>query len=111
MNHSDIARLLAIVAGHNQRTVGDADVLTWHDAATLARWTYPEAERAIRQHYATSTERWIMPGHVTELIRAERRQPARHQRRALRGGPLPASDATRTAAMAEIRRVLAKEDV
>lgn len=109
MTDDEIIDLLTAAAAYDRRTVGEGDVLAWLEVAREGRWTFPEALAAIHTHFAHSTA-WLMPAHVTELIRQERRQPPRHNRLALRGGPLPATDQTRTAAMAEIRRVLARPD-
>lgn len=108
MTTDEVVDLLTAAAAYDRRTVGRGDVLAWTEVAHRARWTFAEALSAMHQHFATSTE-YLMPGHITTLIKAERRQPPRYQRLALRGGPLPASDETREAAMAEIRRTLGTE--
>lgn len=88
MNTREVQRLLAIAASFDNRNLGDAVLLAWHQAAQEARWTYAEAERAIVRHYAHRTE-FVQPGHITELIKAERRD-AMSRRRALPDKP-PAS--------------------
>lgn len=70
----DVIDLLTLAAAYDRRTVGAADVAAWTDAARRGRWTRDQALDAVKAHYATSTA-WLMPGHVAELIRAERRQP------------------------------------
>lgn len=79
ISHQEIITLLSMLTALDARNVGEADVLLWHAAANAERWTYPQAERAIVQLAArwTPEQAWrIVPGHVTELIRAARRQPA-----------------------------------
>lgn len=110
MTPAEVIDLLTVITMYDRRTVGETDVHAWHDAAQRARWTLPEATEAAKKHFATSRDTWLMPGHITELIRTERRQPAPYQPRALRGGPLPATDQTRTTAMNEIRRILRRPD-
>lgn len=110
MTSEEIIDLLTAAAAYDRRTVGEGDVHAWHEVAGRAGWTFHAALVALHQHFATSTD-WLMPGHITTLVRAERRQPARFNRRALRGGPLPAAHETREAAMQEIRRVLAGRPV
>lgn len=63
------------MAYDNRKVPGDANRAAWAEAARRANWTLPAAIEALHQHYATSSE-FVMPGHITALIRAERRQPA-----------------------------------
>jgi len=81
MNKSEAALILAAAAARDQRTVGEADVLAWHE--DLADIDYPTAREALRRHYRDSTER-IMPAHIRRLARAIRdeRRP-QHEVRAL----------------------------
>lgn len=75
MTPDEIINLLTAAAAFDRRKVGEADVRAWADAAGRGRWTYDEALEAVKAHYADSTA-WLMPGHVTEAIRARRTQPA-----------------------------------
>lgn len=102
MNTREVQKLLAIAASFDNRNLGDAALLAWMQAAQEARWTYAEAERAIIRHYANTTA-FIQPGHITELIRADRRD-AMSRRRALPGKP-PASREH----INEVRRWLAEQ--
>lgn len=63
------------MAYDNRKVPGDANRAAWAEAARRANWTLPAAIEALHQHYATSSE-FVMPGHITALIKAERRQPA-----------------------------------
>lgn len=74
MNRTDVVTLLAKVTAFDQRTVGEADVLAWHDV--LGDLDLADALAAVSMHYRESTER-IMPAHIRKLvreIRAERRR-------------------------------------
>lgn len=73
MTKAEVALLLTAASGRDQRTIGDADVLAWHE--DLADLDYELAREALRRHYRESTDR-IMPAHVRRLartIREERR--------------------------------------
>lgn len=78
MTEDEIRGLLAAAMAYDNRRPGDANVAAWMEAAARARWTFAEALEAIHAHYATSTA-FLMPGHITELIRAGRRQPATYR--------------------------------
>lgn len=54
---------------------GDAIAAAWVEASRRARWTYDEALEAVLQHYAESAD-WLMPGVVTQRIRAARQDAA-----------------------------------
>lgn len=84
MTRDEVVELLQIAAAYDRRTIGQADVIAWEDAAERGRWTAQDAQEAVRRHYATSTA-YLMPGHVTEALRAKRTMPeaAADQRRAL----------------------------
>lgn len=79
MNPIDIANVLAKAAAFDQRTVGQADILAWHEA--LHDLDAADALAAVTRHYATSEQR-IMPVHVrriaTDLAR-ERHRIAREE--------------------------------
>lgn len=83
MTKAQVALILAAAAARDLRTVGDTDVLAWHE--DLGDITYPEAREALRRHYRDSTDR-IMPAHIrhhTRTIRDEQRRQVAHQVRAL----------------------------
>lgn len=69
MTKGDIARLLALMASWDQRTIGDADVEAWHLIAQHARWNAQGAARAVVAHYA-ETRRRIMPADITAFLRS-----------------------------------------
>lgn len=74
MTEDEVIDLLSIAQAFDKRTVGEAEVTAWLDSARRARWTFDEASEAIKDYYAkTTAERpWIMPSHITHMIRAER---------------------------------------
>jgi hypothetical protein len=80
VNENEVIDLLSIAQAFDKRTVGEAEVTAWLDSAKRARWTFDEASEAVKDYYAkTTSERpWIMPSHVTNMIRAERE--IRHMR-------------------------------
>lgn len=69
MNRSDTAQLLAMIQAFDRRTIGDTDVLAWHDALTDTDYT--DAQTAVRQHFRESRE-WIMPADVRARVKATR---------------------------------------
>lgn len=91
MTEDEIRGLLAAAMAYDNRRPGDANVAAWMEAAVRAKWTFREALDAVHAHYATSTV-FLMPGHITERLRVERRQPAPYT--ALLPAE-PASDETR----------------
>lgn len=73
MTPADTARVLAKAAAYDQRTVGHADVLAWHEA--LGDLDPTDALTAVTRHYRDNTDR-LMPAHIRRnvtTIRAERR--------------------------------------
>jgi len=68
---AEVAKLLAKCAAYDQRTVGEADVLAWHEI--LARVDLADAFEAVRRHYAESRER-VMPADILRLSRQIREE-------------------------------------
>jgi hypothetical protein len=83
MNDDEILNLLEIAQAFDKRTIGEPDVVAWTDSAKRGRWTYDEAQEVIKEYYArTTAERpWIMPSHVTNMVRANRDVEAMRFRR------------------------------
>lgn len=86
MNDQQIKALLGAAMAYDHRKPGEAMVSAWMESASRARWTYPEALEAIHAHYAEDTE-YLKPGHITQRIRASRRQPAAFQPLAIERKP------------------------
>lgn len=90
------------------------DIANWHEAAVLQRWTsLPLAIAAVVDYYSRPAKQgerlWLMPGHVTEYLRAQGRQPApfAEQQRELTGPP-PVADEQRAAHVRKIAAMLAR---
>jgi hypothetical protein len=62
MNRAQVVELLAYAAACDQRTIGDADVLVWHDI--LAPLDYETCRTAMRQHYRRQPDVRLKPGHL-----------------------------------------------
>lgn len=69
MTPAETAKVLAKASAYDQRTVGQTDVLAWHEA--LRDLGYDDAMAAVAKHYAHSTDR-IMPAHIRRLVVAAR---------------------------------------
>lgn len=78
MTEDEVVDLLAIAQVFDKRTVGEAEVTAWADSAHRGRWTFNEASEAIKDYYARTTAEkpWIMPSHITHMVRAEREHRA-----------------------------------
>lgn len=80
MTRGDVARLLAYMAAFDKRTLGDADVLAWHDA--IGDLEYEPAKLAVRDWYREN-DGWVMPANIRRAVRggaAERHPSARPAR-------------------------------
>lgn len=74
MDEFEIRALLSAAMAYDNRKGGESAVAGWAEAANRGRWTFGEALNAIHDHYAESRD-FIMPGDVTQRIRARRRRP------------------------------------
>lgn len=74
MTEDEVIDLLSIITAYDKRSTGQGEVHAWFDAAQRGRWTFVEASEAVKAHYAESAA-WLMPGHITDRIRAERSEP------------------------------------
>lgn len=66
MTRSEAARLLAIAAGIDQRTIGDADVQAWQ--MVLADIDYDAAVTVLTAHYRENTRR-VMPADIVQRVK------------------------------------------
>jgi hypothetical protein len=64
MTPGDVARVLAAAAGRDNRTIGDSDVLAWHQ--DIGDLNFGDALEAVSLHYRETTDR-LMPAHVRRL--------------------------------------------
>jgi hypothetical protein len=101
--NADTIDLLTAIAAYDGRAPSEAAVIAWREAGDRAHWSLPEALDAVHSYFAESTA-WIMPAHVTAIIRAERRNAPRR----LDGTTADdaATDETRTGALARIRAII-----
>lgn len=79
MNVDDTAKVLAKAAAFDRRTVGESDILAWHQA--ISDLDPLDALDAVTAHYQHET-RWLMPadvrGHAEEA--SKRRAASKRQR-------------------------------
>ncbi len=99
-----VGQILTAAAVYDSRKPSTTYVAAWSQAAMRGRWTLDEALDAVHAHYSECTE-WIMPGHVTQRIRANRSHPAPIERPELPAGDLP-SRAQIAAHIADVERHL-----
>lgn len=79
MNVEQAGLLLAKVAGYDNRTVGDANILAWHEA--LSDVDFRDALQAVAAHFRGSTD-YLMPVHVrrgAEAVDRDRRRTERER--------------------------------
>jgi len=72
MTPAETAKVLAKAAAYDQRTVGEADVLAWHEI--VGDLDFQDALAAVARHYA-ETDRRLMPVHLrnhANRVRLER---------------------------------------
>lgn len=69
MTPDQVALVLTKAAAIDQRTIGAADVMAWHEI--LERVAFDDATEAVRRHYAASRDR-IMPADVLRIARVVR---------------------------------------
>ncbi|MFE3051582.1 hypothetical protein [Nocardia sp. NPDC059239] len=73
ITNDEVVTLLQKAVIYDNRDVDQLLVDAWLDAGRRQHWTFDEAEEAIQQHYSASTA-WIMPGHITQIIKNENRR-------------------------------------
>jgi hypothetical protein len=104
VNEQEVRAVLATAMAYDNRRPGEANIAAWTEAADRGRWSFGAAVEAVHQHYATSTE-FLMPAHVTRLVRSAMRQPGPvSDAVAHLEGATPASEETRRRAMEAIRK-------
>lgn len=103
MNRDDIIELLQVIQSYDNRDIGQTAIAAWYQTAQRGRWTKAAALEAVHTHFTNSTT-WLMPGHVTTMVRAAMRQPAPAAEVLAIDKPI-ASDSVRRKAMAEIAKL------
>jgi hypothetical protein len=92
MTPAEVAKVLTKASAYDLRTVGQADVIAWHEA--LSDIELADALEAVARHFRLSTDR-LMPAHVRQLvrdIRDERLRANHHEIRQLPSRFEPDSD-------------------
>lgn len=105
--------VLMKAAGFDGRDPNPVAVASWHDAAVQAHWTDLRAAlAAVTSFYSQPAKLgdrlWIMPGHVTEILRRDSRHPERFDRLAIEGAP-PAANEERARAIREFAAAMARK--
>lgn len=118
MNIEEIGAVLAKAAGFDNRTIGQANLLAWHEI--LGDLDLGDCLDAITAHHRESTD-YLMPAHVRRIalkLRAERRERERsdEQRHALEAyaataGPLVDRSEEIRAFVGQVRDVLPDSDL
>lgn len=114
MTPADVIDVLTKCAAYDQRTVGEADVMAWHEI--LGRVERADALEAVRVHYAETRDR-AMPADIRKLaatIRDARQGRERqHERRlAIESGPTVRDrSAEVTALVRSVADALPKPDI
>lgn len=109
LDRDQIIDLLSVIAAYDRRQVGEGDLAAWAEASRRAGWTFQAAVDAVHSHFADSSA-WLMPGHVTERIRLQRRQPAPADEVLALAKPV-ASAERRAEFMAQLRDVVGKKSI
>lgn len=65
MTRAEAAKLLAVLAAYDRRTVGEVDVQVWATAHAETRLT--DAIEAVHRHYRTSSE-WLDPNRLRQAV-------------------------------------------
>lgn len=94
LDDDQIRALLTVAMGYDNRRPGELNVAAWREASRRGRWTFDAAVDAIHEHCAHNPG-FIQPGHVTQRLTADRRQPATYDRLQLEGAPPSTDDAVR----------------
>ena len=71
MNREDIIDVLTAITAVDRRTVGQADVIVWHDI--IGDLPKDLALQAVRDHARECPDVWLQPGHIYQRVRAIRR--------------------------------------
>jgi hypothetical protein len=70
----DIIDLLCVIAAVDRRTIGEADVLVWHEL--IGDLPKDLALQAIKDHFREQPGVWLEPGHIVAGVRAIRHDRA-----------------------------------
>lgn len=76
MNPDDLKVFLKAIAVSDRRTTGEGDLQYWATMAQEDRWTLPTAMRALIIFRKANPDKWLNPGHISDIIRDARRKAA-----------------------------------
>jgi hypothetical protein len=111
MTRDEILELLQVAHAYDNRKADSIMVAAWSESARRARWTYHEAVDAVHEHFAKTHGVYLMPGHVTERVRASRRHPAPMSEIRALDPPPPASEKRRAEVMRMVSELANKKAV
>jgi hypothetical protein len=76
MTKAETARLLALIAAFDKRTVGETEIEAWH--LIIGHLDPQDCAEAVRQHFTDSTA-YLMPAHIVKAatLAGERREGRR----------------------------------
>lgn len=110
MTRDDIITVLQAAAAYDNRKIDRVMIAAWSESARRAGWNAAAAVDAVHEHFANSVA-YLMPGHITERLRADSRHaPPIAEVRAI-DPPPPASEDKRAAVMAMVRKLADKKAV
>src|SRR5690554_4065455 len=92
MNITDTGKVLAKIQAFDHRTIGDSEIMVWHEC--IGDLDVDDCMAAVTIHYRESTE-WLTPAHIRRIVAdldrkrrgAQRRAQLAHMR-AADGSPL-----------------------
>lgn len=106
MTEDQIISLLKTASAYDSRKPDKLAVLAWGESARRARWDFETAVDAIHEHYATTADVRIMPGHITAHHLAAPARPSDRTVDDVLGLPSPPISAERRAEfMAQVRKL------
>ncbi|WP_029924022.1 hypothetical protein [Nocardia otitidiscaviarum] len=111
MNRDDVIHLLQVIHGYDNRKIDAISIEAFSQSARRANWTLAAALDAVHDYYAFTPRGWVMPGDITERVRASRRQPAPVAELRALGAPPPASPERRAEVMRLVRRLAERKAV
>ena len=96
LTEDQIRKLLAVAMGYDNRRPGELNVAAWREASRRGRWTFDAALEALHEH-CTNNPGFVQPGHITQRLAADRRQPATYDRLQIEGASPATPDGIRAA--------------
>lgn len=88
MTPSEVALVLTKCAGYDRRTIGRADIASWHES--IGDLDLQPCLDAVAVHHGEST-RWCQPAHIRQIVVRARRTDAKPLRQVLAETAVPFS--------------------